>query len=729
MSTTTLDLKVTADAKAAVHGLKPLNTALEKAKDEAQDTEHALKELGDRHKVKIDDDAVDRARKEIHRLRNEIRENLKADITADTRPAQRRIRELNASIKAIDNHEEVEVKVDVDKRGLGALGHLKSGVGDLSSLAGPISALGNALGGVAIGAGAVAFAGAGVLKWALTLADNMAQARIAFTQFLGSGKKAETFLQKLQKFGNETPFEFPELVESGKQLLAFGINAKDIIPILTTLGDAAALTGSPVSELTSIWGQMAAKGKVANEELLQFTERGIPAYKILADAMHKPVSEIQKMASDGKLLSGTTLPLLKAGLDKTFGGGMAKQAQTLSGLWSTMSDTLQGIGTKIGEAFTPIVGEQISSLTDELTTMSDWAARNKETIVLAFGAITGSILDFAAETVGAFGDVLVAAAGLLDAFDAFKPLMLLVNLPLGMKKMLEQSDFSKAADSLRGLGGDLDTVEGKLHNTGDAARASAEKWSRSFRESDIAEGMKQQLNKVREHLAELRKKPPSAKVDADIKDAVAKIKSIKAQLKVLRDAKTTAKLDADISASRRKLKETRASLAYLKAQKPTPKVNADIAAAKKKIAELKARIADATKRRTATVHVETAGTAAAAAAIAAVARDQHTTIFVHAARVGASAAAVAGATQSIVPQLTGPGTAGLRGAARAAPQMVATTTGLAAVDTSQQQQGPVTQLQPRQVPVKVYLDGAEIADRLTMKAGRLATSTTLRRRA
>src|SRR4051812_46209520 len=129
MSTTTLDLKVTANAREAVHGLKPLNTALEKAKDEAQDTEHALKELGDKHKIKIDDDAVDRAKREIHRLRDEIRDNLRMDVNADTKTAERRIRELGRSIKAIDNHENVEVNVDVDKSGIGALSRLRGSVG------------------------------------------------------------------------------------------------------------------------------------------------------------------------------------------------------------------------------------------------------------------------------------------------------------------------------------------------------------------------------------------------------------------------------------------------------------------------------------------------------------------------------------------------------------------------------------------------------------------------
>jgi hypothetical protein len=44
-------------------------------------------------------------------------------------------------------------------------------------------------------------------------------------------------------------------------------------------------------------------------------------------------------------------------------------------------------------------------------------------------------------------------------------------------------------------------------------------------------------------------------------------------------------------------------------------------------------------------------------------------------------------------------------------------------------EGDRTVLRPKDVPIKIYLDGAEIADHLQLKAGRLATATTVRRRA
>jgi hypothetical protein len=84
---------------------------------------------------------------------------------------------------------------------------------------------------------------------------------------------------------------------------------------------------------------------------------------------------------------------------------------------------------------------------------------------------------------------------------------------------------------------------------------------------------------------------------------------------------------------------------------------------------------------------------------------------------------------SIVPQLfDSPETvAGVRGAARSGGTVVATA--VAAAPRSVLRGGTLTQLAPKQVPIKVYLDGAEIADHLTLKADRMASASSVRRRA
>jgi len=228
-------------------------------------------------------------------------------------------------------------------------------------------------GGIALGALAV---GAGVLG--VTTASKMEQAQVAFTNMLGSGQKASSFLKELQAFANSTPFEFPDLVRSSQQLLSMGFKAQDIIPTLTAVGDAVAAMGGSadnIAMVTRAFGQMQAKGKVAGDELLQLTEQGIPAIRILADGYGVSTSQMSAMVTKGQVLSEKALPMLVAGLEKGtksvkgFGGMMEVQSKTAQGRWSTLVDTVQmGLGNLAIKAF-PLMNQGIIQVTAGATAL------------------------------------------------------------------------------------------------------------------------------------------------------------------------------------------------------------------------------------------------------------------------------------------------------------------------------------------------------------------------
>jgi len=111
---------------------------------------------------------------------------------------------------------------------------------------------------------------------AIKCASDYEQNRIAFEGMLGSADKAKTLLADITKLGRETPFELPQLVTASKQLLAYGIQQEEIIPKLKMLGDIAATVGmDKMPELILAFGQVKAKGKLAGQEMLQFTNTGI----------------------------------------------------------------------------------------------------------------------------------------------------------------------------------------------------------------------------------------------------------------------------------------------------------------------------------------------------------------------------------------------------------------------------------------------------------------------
>jgi tape measure domain-containing protein len=125
--------------------------------------------------------------------------------------------------------------------------------------------------------------------------------------------------------------------------------------MLTAFGDAAGAVGVGQEAFQRIMlatSQAISAGRFQTQDLNQITENGIPIWKLLAEATGKPVPELRKMAEHGQLLASTVLPTLQKQMEKDYGGAMARQSQTLAGVWSTLSDTVS-IG--LANALKPLV--------------------------------------------------------------------------------------------------------------------------------------------------------------------------------------------------------------------------------------------------------------------------------------------------------------------------------------------------------------------------------------
>lgn len=170
------------------------------------------------------------------------------------------------------------------------------------------------------------------------------QAAIAFELLLGSADKAQKFLGEVQKFAAATPFEMPQLRTAASRLLAVGVNAKDILPLLEALGDATSGMGTGaegIERAVTALTQMRMKTKVTAEEMLQLTEAGIPAWQSLAAVLNTDVQTAMKMVERREVDAGKVFDAIqqKAGpAMQRLNGMMERQSTTLAGVWSTFKD-------------------------------------------------------------------------------------------------------------------------------------------------------------------------------------------------------------------------------------------------------------------------------------------------------------------------------------------------------------------------------------------------------
>src|SRR5215831_9958066 len=354
--------------------------------------------------------------------------SLLVPVWADTRPLEKEVRSTATRVGTQAGQQiAANAGKEVSKRG-GGLGRAFGSLGQLTRLATPALA---------------AVFGGGVLLSGVKYVANLEQATTGFKTMLGSGRAATSMVKDLQAFAAKTPFNFPDLVTSSQRLIAFGFNAKQVIPTLTAVGDAAAglgLGSEGVDRITTAIGQMQAKTRVQSDELLQLTEAGVPALRILANQYHVSTAEMQKMVTAGAVSSSKAIPLLLSGLEKgtkgaagmttAFGGLMKAQSTSLTGLWSNFVDTAN---QKLGQLLTPAmpaIKSTLGVLTDLISGKGP-LAQGFQGLMRVVGPVLGGLM----RNVGTFSKQM--AAGLADLLPVLLPVAEVIGgvLLIGLKEL------------------------------------------------------------------------------------------------------------------------------------------------------------------------------------------------------------------------------------------------------------------------------------------------------
>jgi tape measure domain-containing protein len=208
----------------------------------------------------------------------------------------------------------------------------------------------------ALGAFAVAAGAAGVAS--ISLAGKMAMTKRSFETLTGSAEKATEMISELKDLDDKSAFDFDTYADASKKLMAMGMAADTVVPILTTIGDASAALGQGqegIGRITLAFSQMTAKGKVSAQEMNQLAENSVSGWQYLSDATGKSVKEIMKLSEDGAINGAAAVKVILAGMQKDYAGTMEKMENETPIVWSTIvSNTKQilaGVGPAVDKAF------------------------------------------------------------------------------------------------------------------------------------------------------------------------------------------------------------------------------------------------------------------------------------------------------------------------------------------------------------------------------------------
>lgn len=229
----------------------------------------------------------------------------------------------------------------------------------------PVAGLAGLLGGTALSKG-----------FSRLLDIDTAQAKL---KGLGhDAENVETIMNSATDSVKGTAFGLGEAATTAANAVAAGIEpGEELTKYLTLTGDAAAIAGTDMNEMGSIFNKVQTNNKIQAEEMNQLLDRGVPIIKLLAEQMNVAEEDVRDLAAAGEISAEDFL----GAIDKGFGGAAKIMGETsLSAAIDNMWASVGRIGANFldagGEAggffsqMKPLIGE----LTEWFSSMEDNAA-------------------------------------------------------------------------------------------------------------------------------------------------------------------------------------------------------------------------------------------------------------------------------------------------------------------------------------------------------------------
>lgn len=207
-----------------------------------------------------------------------------------------------------------------------------------------------------VAAAAVGTAIAGIGKSAIDARKDIEALDNNFGTLLGSQEKGVAMRKELQKYGATTVYDTKGVAEAAQVMMAYGVSAENVMPVMKGLGDIALGDNEKLKSLGLAFGQMSATGKVAKQDLNQMANAGL-GFADIAGTMGISVSEFNEKVSKGEITVGD---IQNAITTLTSEGGKFYEGATrgmngISGAFANVEDNMNQALSTIGEAIEPVV--------------------------------------------------------------------------------------------------------------------------------------------------------------------------------------------------------------------------------------------------------------------------------------------------------------------------------------------------------------------------------------
>lgn len=194
--------------------------------------------------------------------------------------------------------------------------------------------------------------------------------------FLGNQRKAAEFTEQLKDYAYYNMFEFSDLADASKQMIAYGNSVDTIIPRLDQLSNIATGTNADLMELVNLYNRAKSLGEVGSQSLASWATKGL----VVKDVLKEMGIEVEGTSVSFEQLNMVLDHVTAEG--GMFHDLMLNQMSNISAEQGQMEDNLTAMYNEIGEKYQDVI--------------TKWYKMNSE-IAENFVDTAGGILDAGAE--------------------------------------------------------------------------------------------------------------------------------------------------------------------------------------------------------------------------------------------------------------------------------------------------------------------------------------------
>lgn len=205
-------------------------------------------------------------------------------------------------------------------------------------------------------------------RHAFNLAADFEASAISMEVLLRDADRAQSMIRELYDYAAKTPFEFPDVVMAGRQLIGYGETAEQAMADIRMLGNVATALQIPLTELANVFGRNRNQLQLYTRDINELANRGVPVIQYLADHFKVAQAEIRDMVEQGKV----GFEDLRAAMEAMsapggqFEGMTERLGKSMKGVASTAKDDLNSAMRELGEVIGATVLPKVSTFAKEL---------------------------------------------------------------------------------------------------------------------------------------------------------------------------------------------------------------------------------------------------------------------------------------------------------------------------------------------------------------------------